>query len=197
MSPNGDKSTDGATAIVLPLDHSARSTDVCTVTEAADLLGVSRTRVFQLLSMGVLEGSKDGRCYQVTRRSIYRRIAKSETPPGVQRLLSYGRFIRDLTGVEAKPHKLAMSWQQSMQHVAWLMFGTEKAAPYKEKLHHAAHEIVLAGKLKDWARLERARELLHFLWLEYDFTAAPMNPIPTGRLVPKAVQEPLFRGGRA
>ena len=59
----------GETVVV---EREARG-DVCSVTEAADILGVSRQRVHAMLQSGILGGRKVGKTWNVDRASVERR----------------------------------------------------------------------------------------------------------------------------
>lgn len=176
-------------------ENSLPLADLCSIGETGELLGVSRTRVRELLMKdGPLEPHLVGTRRFVTRRSIYQRLARMDTPPGVQRLLYHGRFLRDLTGCEplkSYPHLLAQDWNTTLQLVAYALFGTDAAAPYRLLLSQAAAELLKAGKLRDWRRLDRARGEIASLWFEYGFTAAPIEKLPEW-VAPKSLQVPLF-----
>ena len=168
------------------------SAETCTVTETAELLGVSRTRVMHLLSMKKLEGEKQGSRYLITRSSVYRRIASVDTPPGVQRLLYRGRFVRELTRPRDAPSSSRWNWQGTLTAYARHLFGSPEAAPYRAKLHSAACEVFKAVKLRDWRRVERAQAELHLVWLEYEFVAEPLEPAFKTWVAPESLQVSLF-----
>jgi hypothetical protein len=117
-----------------------------------------------------------------------------DTPPGIQSVLYVGRFIRDLTAY--KPKKLywqggASNWEGALGELAHQMFGTEDAEPYRVRINQAACELLKAGRLKEWRRLNRLRDELQALRLEYEFVAAPIKGL-SEQVIPKFVQLSLF-----
>lgn len=163
--------------------------DHLTLDETAELLRIGRTRTCQLIAEGKLEATKEGNRYRVTRASVYARIGKQATPPGVQRTLYFARHFRDLTTVNPAAagrwgHKAALA-QVSAQ-----MFGSEQAAPYRELVRTAAERMLEAGAVKDWKALETARGELDDVLTEYEFVAAPLSTEAR-----QAVAVPLFSEG--
>lgn len=166
--------------------------DHLTVAETVDLLRIGTTRVHQLISEGKLEATKQRGRYRVTRASVYARISKQATPPGVQRTLHFARFFLALTTVDAAKagrwgHKAALA------QVATQMFGTEQAAPYRELVRLAAERMLAAGAAEDWRRLDDARAELYDVLTEYEIVAAPIPGAVSAR---EAVAVPLFEGDK-
>jgi excisionase family DNA binding protein len=167
------------------------SDDHLSLDETADLLRISRTRTRQLIREGKLEASKEGRCFRVTRASVYARIGKQTTPPGVQRTLYFARHFRDLTSVD--PAK-AGRWghRAALAQVSAQMFGTKQAEPYRDLIWLASMRVLEAGAVKDWRALDDARADLHDVLTEYEFVAAPLSPEARLYEAREAVAVPLF-----
>lgn len=166
--------------------------DHLTVAETVDLLRIGTTRVHQLISEGKLEATKERGRYRVTRASVYARIAKQMTPPGVQRTLHFARHFLDLTTVDTAKagrsgHKAALA-QMSAQ-----MFGVKQAAPYRDLVRRAAERMLAAGAAKDWRGLDDARAELYDVLTEYEFVAAPLIPEVRLHEARETVAVPLFR----
>ncbi|WP_165050800.1 MULTISPECIES: helix-turn-helix domain-containing protein [unclassified Adlercreutzia] len=66
----------GGRNIVVAVSAGLETIDAVTASEAADMLGVSRSRVSQMLKTGQLEGYARGRVTFVTRASVEARIAE-------------------------------------------------------------------------------------------------------------------------
>ncbi len=169
--------------------------ELCGTSGAAQLLGVSRTRVLQLMLRGKLEAipTEPGRRCFVTRASVYKRLAQSPTPPGVQRTVYFARRWVKLT--EEKPRDPARVRIPDADVVrAFKLFGSERAEPYRLQIHAAAQEILRVAKLRDWEALEAARLTLYLVWNEFQFTAAPLPVVfPTAKVRPSSQPE-LFEG---
>lgn len=170
------------------------SDDQLTLDETADLLRISRTRVRQLIRERKLEATREGRRFRVTRASVYARISKQTTPPGVQRTLYFARHFRDLTSVD--PAK-AGRWghKAALAQVSAQMFGTEQAEPYRDLIWLAAERVLEAGAAGDWHRLDDTRADLHAILTEYEFVAAPLSPEARLHEARQAVAVPLFGEG--
>jgi excisionase family DNA binding protein len=48
--------------------------DYCTITEAAQILGVTRQRVFAMIKAGILKAEKIGNQWAIERESVNRRL---------------------------------------------------------------------------------------------------------------------------
>lgn len=170
------------------------SPELCTVTEAAKLLGVSETRVRHLAMRGDLEAvpTEPRRRRYVTRASVYQRIASMDTPPGALRSLNKARFLRELTRPRGEPSRSGWNFDGMLAAYAQHLFGSTEAAPYRAKLHTAACELIRAVELKDWGELERAQAALYALWLEYEFVAKPLESALKMKVAPGSLQASLF-----
>lgn len=78
-SPLGRSPRFGGTIVVIAVDVSRASIPAVSASKAAELLGVSRARVSQLLRSGRLEGYREGRDTFVTRASLRARIDEAPT----------------------------------------------------------------------------------------------------------------------
>jgi excisionase family DNA binding protein len=165
--------------------------DHLTLDESADLLRISRTRTRQLIREGKLEANRDGRRFRVTRASVYARLSKQPTPPGVQRTLYFARHFRDLTSVD--PAK-AGRWghQAALAQVSAQMFGTKQAGPYRDLIWLASMRVLEAGAAGGWHALDDARANLYAILTEYEFVAAPLTPEARLHEAREAVAVPLF-----
>lgn len=170
------------------------SDDHLTLDEAADLLRISRTRTRQLIQEGKLEATREGRRYRITRTSVYARLSKQTTPPGVQRTLYFARHFRDLTAVD--PAKVGC-WghKAALAQVSAQMFGTKQAEPYRDLIWLASMRVLEAGATGDWYRLDDTRADLHAILSEYGFVAAPLSPEARLHEAREAVAVPLFGEG--
>lgn len=168
--------------------------DHLTLGETADLLRISRTRTRQLIWEGKLEATKEGSRYRITRASVYARISKQATPPGVQRTLYFARHFRDLTA--ADPGK-AERWghKAALAQVSAQMFGTKQAEPYRDLIWLASMRVLEAGTAGDWRAVDDARADLHDVLTEYEFVAAPLTPAARLHEAREAVAVPLFGEG--
>ena len=77
----GHEPSHGGVRLVVSVDATLDDIEKVSAAQAAELLGVSRSRVTAMLHSGLLEGWKDGRNTWVTKASIDARLA-SPTPAG-------------------------------------------------------------------------------------------------------------------
>ncbi len=73
----GNAPAHGGTIGVVGVEASLEAIDTVLASEAADMLGVSRGRVSQMLASGRLEGFRKGRSTFVTRASVQARLAEA------------------------------------------------------------------------------------------------------------------------
>lgn len=78
----GNTPTDGGRVMIVAIDASLDTVNTVPAYKAAEMLGVSRGRVSQMMSNGLLDGFKRGRDAFVTTESIAAR--KKDTPPAGQ-----------------------------------------------------------------------------------------------------------------
>ena len=77
----GHEPSHGGVRLVVSVDATLDDIEKVSAAQAAELLGVRRSRVTAMLQSGLLEGWKDGRNTWVTKASIDARLA-SPTPAG-------------------------------------------------------------------------------------------------------------------
>ncbi|MCL2807010.1 MAG: helix-turn-helix domain-containing protein [Coriobacteriia bacterium] len=75
----GNKPKHGGRILLVAIEVSLDTIDAVAAHEAADMLGVSRGRITQMVSSGVLEGFRKGRDAYVTVDSIEARLADTPT----------------------------------------------------------------------------------------------------------------------
>lgn len=73
----GNTAEHGGTIGVVGVETSLEAIDTVLASEAAEMLGVSRGRVSQMLAAGQLEGFRRGRATFVTRESVKARLAEA------------------------------------------------------------------------------------------------------------------------
>lgn len=72
----GNKPCHGGRVAIVAVDADLDSVETVAASDAADMLGVSRARVSQMLSSGLLEGYRKGRGTFVTLESVKARLAE-------------------------------------------------------------------------------------------------------------------------
>ncbi len=71
----GNEPEHGGVRVIVSVDASLADVERVTASQAADILGVSRPRITAMLSLGLLDGWKEGRNTYVTLASVKARLA--------------------------------------------------------------------------------------------------------------------------
>jgi hypothetical protein len=114
--------------------------DTMTRPEAAQALGVSVTRVGQLVNTGQLQGELVGKRWQVSRSSVLERLRTSELPPGAGRALYQARLLLALaTAHERRP---ASFFDGVTRDYAAQLFAKQEALALRDDLRDAAQGVI-------------------------------------------------------
>ena len=108
--------------------------------EAAQALGVSVSRIGQLINTGQLQGELVGKRWQVSRSSVLERLRTSELPPGAGRALYQARLLLTLATIHEK--KPSSKFDGVTRDYAAELFAKPEAQAIRDDLRDAALGVI-------------------------------------------------------